>query len=402
MASFKGKIGPCEYYEYKGHTYIRFTELGREIFYLVEQLVMQGKYQNICKATLKDETRPIAKVKLGKTRLFAVVSWFFNLIIKKWLGAWLAAVHAYHHAQSAKVGVSQMDHSTASIALMFLGLKTALFDTENFDFSHQQTIDMAHFKCIAREFYRYSSNSLGMRMIKNICYSLLNSYYIVGGILIQVLSAFPSGCLVTAEGNSPHQAKVYDISAYRAHLRLGGQPMACLEFARMFPNATYGDDCILGKADPSSPVTAYDIVLEQAKMGYTLTNSDKTPITDDLDFVEQPINFLKRTFILRDGWWFAALDKDVICEIPQWIEGDPSDLELLRSAIKSSQIEMSLHGRAAFDEWRSRLASALESVQYSSAFLLSYDTAISSHATRSSVLRPWYTALASSAVTRMG
>nr|AET06141.1 polyprotein [Feline picornavirus] len=249
-------------------------ERGQSLSPLIEALDIHG-YGHPYVTYLKDELRPIEKVKLGKTRLIECSSLNDTIRFKTVFGRFM---QVYHRNPGTITGCAvgcNPDEHWSQFYHEFKQEPIMAFDYSNYDASlHPLWFDAL--KMIFRKL-GYSEEDLGL--IDHVCFSK----HIYKSTLYEVEGGMPSGCSGTSILNSIINNLIIKTLVLRTYKGVDLDQLKIL---------AYGDDVIVTypfQLDAS-------IVAEEGKLfGLTMTPPDKTSTFNETTW--DTVTFLKRRFV---------------------------------------------------------------------------------------------------------
>jgi len=323
----------------------------------------------VFKDTLKvNETRPIDKVKAGKTRIFQVGPMDLVLLTRKYVGRFLELCHTTFIDGEISIGMN--------------------CESTDWDLAFKRMMKFKHF--INGDYSNYDS-TLPFWICEMIC-DVINEWYddceenkrIRRALLIACFAGYhisedivhffrqgnPSGCSLTSEFNCLANM----ILIRYAYLKAFGTLVSfhddiCAKF--------YGDDNLVGVSDfASSKLNMITYETYMAELGITYTSTTKKDIKMPVVF-QSDLSYLKRTFKNDAKYGLIALmDKDVIYNICRYCEGDISPTNLLNQADSTMNFMWS-YGRTEFNKVRNELlrlnAQVEEAYRFDGSRLKSYD-----------------------------
>jgi hypothetical protein len=294
----------------------------------------------IAYACLKDETRPIKKIQEGKTRAFICLPMDYNLLIKKYFGAFIAAQHLKAGTITSCVG---LDPAT-QWRKVYDKLKEKNSFWEDFDYAnwdqHLHPDFIAAVSTIVNHYYGVDNNSEEGLVRRVLLYDLVHTTIIVKDKLFVKSSGQCSGCAITAELN----CIVHDILMYYVWNQMNPDTNLT-EYRSYVASIMYGDDIVIS-VDPLCPINfnGTNIQPYMQQLGMNITPGDKESTT----FIEKKPNdifFLKRNFV-KDGEYIKApLRRDIVENIIQWIHKSDDDHQATILNCETALQESYMHGR---------------------------------------------------------
>lgn len=304
--------------------------------------------------TLKDETRPIAKVLEGKTRVFAAAPMDFIIVFRMYFLTFLAHMMRNRIDNESAVGIkAQSDEWTLLYhRLIKHGPRVIAGDFSNYDGSLNPRILWAVYDII-EHFYASAGATEPEQQVRRCLWSnIVNSYHLCGDIFYQLNHSQPSGNPSTAILNSMYNSIACRYVFYRLY-----EPS--VEFNDYVSMIAYGDDNVL---NPSALVPLYnqDNMAEIfSEIGMTYTDEDKTGDLGDKT-IDQ-VGFLKRKFAYDEEMRFcyAPLSLTSILECFNWTKKSDYELDIIVQNANSAYVELAMHPKPVFNYWSRRIANAI-------------------------------------------
>jgi len=315
-----------------------------------EQKLLNGiKPQTIAYACLKDETRPLSKIKDGNTRAFLCLPLDYNLLIKKYFGSFIAAQHQRAGAITSCVGI---DPATQWIDLYNkLMAKNNLwedFDYKNWD-QHLHPELIYSVATIVNYWYGDSDDSKIGKLRIMLLHDLIFTDIIVKDRLFRKSTGQCSGCAITAELN----CIVHDVLMYYVWLLIckdKGIETDLYHYRSNVASIMYGDDIVKSVTNEYASIFNGETIKPyMIDLGMNITPGDKL----STQFVLKPpqeIYFLKRSFV-KDGHYVKApLRQDIIENIIQWIHKSDNNVNATLNNCETALKESYMHGGKYFKE----------------------------------------------------
>lgn len=308
------------------------------------ELAKQGIiYSNIVIDTLKDETRPLAKVKEGKTRMFEMHCMDLNLAIRKYYGHFIAHCTLSHDSEIS-VGINCNSVEWDRMVNMLRTVNELLDAFMNGDFSDYDASLLLQWILTladsANAFYNGTDEENLIRLV--LLVSTVCRYDLIENFLILVEQGNTSGNALTALINCYVNMMLSRLTFLRTNIAdtLEG-------YLKYIKAKYYGDDNLknIHKSikDRYNMFTFSEIV---KKIGMTYTSADKLSEMKELYTIDE-CSYLKRSFYKDNnlGIWKNQLDYDVIITIPMFSESDPDNMRDQMNRFNSSLLELSNYGR---------------------------------------------------------
>jgi len=337
---------------YKGRMY---EELRSATLSLIDSASRGERQPVIWIDCLKDELRPIEKVKAGKTRVFSVCPQHYSLAMRMYFLGFVAWIMKNRLDNEISVGINVFSDEWHKLALLLQTKGTAVIagDFSNYDGSLSSEI-LWKFCDMANEFYG-DSNQL---IRKTLFVEIVNGVHIYNGNVYQWNKSLPSGNPFTAVINS-----VYNIISMRMvwrHITGLGMP----EFNLHVFMQAYGDDNVLNKSEYAGEIGfTMENIMKAYKDVLSMTYTDELKSLDSSEKTLFDINYLKRKFVhcAVMNRYIPPLTLETILEMVNWVKmGAEVELQLVER-VEVAFMELSLHGKEVFNKWVPVIYNALRS-----------------------------------------
>lgn len=328
--------------------YLFNTEGAREIKEICEKK-LQKLQQNerpefIYMDVLKDELRSQEKVEKLSTRMVSCCPLDLAIITRMFFGAFAAFMMENKIMSGSAVGINPFSRDWADLA-RFLGNGRGYCvagDFSSFDATQSSRISQSIVDII-NDWYGDSYSQIR----ENLWREVINSRHLHGEYVVEFTHCLPSGHPMTSIANS-----MFVNLAFRMCWVLQNQ--AALSSIDAFDDCValvaYGDDNICQVRGEGLNV-GFDFQAIQEGMnqlGLTYTPEDKN--SDSYTYKHlTDCTFLKRSFDLREGIWYAPLDLNTVLEMPMWYRNGPDVIGRQRENIENTLKELSIHGDHTFE-----------------------------------------------------
>jgi len=332
-----------------------FVKTTNGIHYTVDETVEYAVNQRIALARegvvpftlfadqLKDERRPIEKADAGKTRLFNVAPFDFNLALRMYTSSFMAHIMENHTLGEISVGINVHGDEWGMMytQIMNNGKNWIGGDYGNYDKTLSYQLLMACCEIINEWYDDGSENALIRETLFSTCFS---AYHVTGVDVYRVKQGNPSGIALTAIINSMVNALMFRI----VYIENGGDitnylNKVCVKF--------YGDDNIGTVSDDVAHILNMKVLEKTfARYGIEYTTPSKKAVVSE--FLEnEDITYLKRGFRLDGGRVYAPLAMVSIQEMIMWIRESFDDQEAMEANWIAATCEMFHHGRGAYEKF---------------------------------------------------
>lgn len=293
--------------------------------------------------TLKDETRPIEKVKMGKTRVFQIGPVDLTILMRQYFGSFIDFCHSSYIKNEIAVGCNPNSSEWVMKLRKFqkIGSRGWDGDFENYDASlWSQMVDMVC-EIINTWYHGNEKDNLVRRVLMK---TLVFSHHIVENLVFMLYGGNPSGNVLTT---------ILNCVVFMIMIRLFYREQVNKDLSDFSYNVavwTFGDDnlTIFRKHINKSMEDARLFFL---KYNMKYTSADKTEIKNEMILLKD-MSFLKRKWVEVENEIMAPIDKKVILEIPRWSEGDASNMENQLQRFNAALLEISNYGKNEFRTMR--------------------------------------------------
>lgn len=313
-------------------------------------------------ACLKDELRPMPRVVAGKTRSFIVLPAEYNLILRMYFGAFIAAQHRQAGVESSCVGINPYEDWD----LIYNRLLAMNDYWEDFDYSDwDRTLAPQWFEAYAQRVSNWYNDgpvnrSLRIKLMKQLAFSHVQ----IGGEVYATGGGNKSGCAITAEINTDvHQMMMAFtwITLSRTH----APHLASVHC--MFENNAfcfYGDDQVKATKPGIEWFNGNEIQHIMLDIGMTITPAVKEATTFELRHPSE-VMFLKRNFgeSIRAGKRLCPLDLNSINKMLFYVHKSDDHVKATQLNLETAVKELFFHGSDIFRLQSSRI---MESIQNNS------------------------------------
>ncbi|APG76712.1 hypothetical protein 1 [Beihai shrimp virus 1] len=328
--------------------YIIDPELRRAVNNMITACKSGRKPDAIWQAMLKDERRPLAKVKAGKTRQI-YASWIVLLIVMRmYFGGVLAWTHANRITNGCAIGVNPYSMEWQKIAdhLQEVGCDIVSGDHENYDGQNNAMMVYGLLDIID---FHYDTQTDEERMVRTTLWdTIANADVLINGEVVRLDHSQPSGGFLTTWINCWSNIDYHIYIFNESKTRKGRHDLDFLKDVRIM---TFGDDVLYSVSPAARDVfnfgTVRSLFQEIFHMNYTL----ETKSTEDVGYrTIYDVEFLKRTFRENEyGVITAPLNLKSIHEMVNWIRGKET-IAATATNVQFAIRELYFHGEEVFDE----------------------------------------------------
>nr|UNY41973.1 MAG: polyprotein 1 [Picornavirales sp.] len=327
-------------------TYVISEEVRKDVIRLINHCKLGQRGDVVFIATLKDERRPLAKVNVGKTRVFEAAPMHYVIAVRMYFMSFVSSVMENRIQNEVSVGVDPFSLEWSKIAesLQKFGNNIFAGDFTNFDGSLQQEV-LWKICDIINDWYDDGPENAQIRQVlwEEVC----NSRVLVGDELIQQTHSQPSGNPLTVIVNSLYNQIVMRM-AYLVCKAEEGLPPTC-DFRENVSLQCYGDDNVLNVSQRVSSWYNQERVTPALKtVGMTYTDEAKSGISRKFTTLDN-VSYLKRRFVRGDVHYWAPLELSVVKEMVNWIHGKERKKATAEN-VSTSLRELAQHGPKVYTE----------------------------------------------------
>lgn len=306
---------------------------------------------------LKDERRPLEKVRQLKTRLIFASPVDYLIVARQYFTAFARWVMVNRIDNGVAVGINAyQEWDLLARHLLAHSNNFVAGDFSGFDGSEVSDILWVVYDVIEKWYTNQGGTSEHTKIRKVLWYEVVNSFHISGKTIYEWTRSLPSGHPLTTIINS-----LYCQSAFRlAWYEHNGQSLSSFRtFDENVKLVSYGDDSIGNVVDGNPGFNQNTIPEYMSRYGLTWTHETKVDgIFPDYRQITE-IDFLKRSFRFEEsvGQWVAPLSLDSVIEPCCWTKEGPYELTTQRSNISNAFRELPLHGKEVFNNFAPKLIS---------------------------------------------
>jgi hypothetical protein len=276
--------------------------------------------------SMKDERRPIEKVKEKKTRIFSTGMFDHNICVRMYFGAFLIHVSENHMDKNVSVGINldnKRNSTTFYTLLERFGSHWIAGDYSAYDKTLPYAACMAAIEVINKW---YNDSDEDKRVRRVLAAGLFSGFRLAGSNLYRADHGMPSGTPLTAVGNSVINSFLMRcVFALANHIHGTGD---LLLYDQHVIERYYGDDNLLrvtAKAGQFFNLATISMYMK-VSFGMTYTNADKSEITEYFT-PEERVTYLKRRFERRGPDVFAVMPLEGLRQMVLWSKHDVTDHE---------------------------------------------------------------------------
>lgn len=327
-------------------------------------------------AYLKDE--PLKKKKIyevPKTRVFFSCPFDYLLAYRMYFSAAMLRVQEFHHLHPIKVGISNNCQDWHRLAHSLQKVSNTGFasDVANFDSSIAREFLVGVnvvYSILYTECSPTGENVDRDNMIREVLHRSVEGAYVLSrNKLYKLRGAQVSGCPGTAFENSLILWALYYLVWEDLANKYCPSYANYTSFRKYVGLAVYGDDnvCTVSHKCPWFNFNSFKVSAQ--KFGFEITDIAKSgdQVPDFVPFTE--LEFLKRNFVLTQGWWTGVLAKESIFKAFHWVRSHKpyrvtaahvpqlggewpvnDDMEVLQDLLEGMWGELALHGKDFYNK----------------------------------------------------
>lgn len=325
---------------------------------LVEKLdaaVRRGELPlNVVAACLKDETRDIERVKLGKTRLFYIGSLSHLIWTVMNIGALVTQMKMQRSDSDVAIGtnVHSFDWKMIMVKLgRFPGGKFGGGDYGNYDTSVNSWFGWMLGEACA-PYYGYKKDSFEDLCLRFTCMSAVGPLLVCGSNVFHLSYLNSSGNWITGFLNSFVNVTILNVCMLVCKDRSDNEEFKNTPLSSSISKVVYGDDnlwCIPAKFAPYFDMKILkDLIFDLFGMDYTLPSKGAI----EFPFLElDELSFLCRGFSFNGSNFRAPLEVDSIYSMVNWIRKPSNSLVHDPSELKTPMEQFLVNLETACQEW---------------------------------------------------
>lgn len=323
-------------------------ELKERVEYIIDQARRNVRCLHVYTDNLKDELRPIEKVKKGKTRLFSGSPIDYMLCVRQYFATFVAWIVHNRVINGIAVGINVYDEDWGRIVhyLSQVGSNFIAGDFSAFDASLS-----ADLLGVVGELIQawYSDEHGTTRLV--LWQEVVNSRHVSGDVIYEWSHGLPSGHPLTTIINCLANRILF----YAAFAKL----CPGLEFSDHVRLVVYGDDNVLSVSDDVVGVFNQHTLTEYFRcVGMTYTGEDKEAELVPKFRSLSDVSFLKRKFVQNErfpGKWVAPLELRVVLDMAYWTINSIMRDKISTDKTETALNELSLHGKKVFLHWAAKI-----------------------------------------------
>ncbi len=314
---------------------------------------------------LKDEKRPLAKIKACKTRLFSAGPVDLMIAMKMYYGSFVEWFMTYRFRDGGAIGVNATSPEWHVLALHLMRYGPTIIDGDfsNYDGTLNREILWQANREINHWYDPHEPLSVGNQIRAAFMLTIVGALHLVMGFFYFVFGCNPSGNYLTSILNCLYGLLFFRYAYYV--LKPHSFPLSKYPFYKHVTCVTFGDDNIMGVGKEVQSFFHPAAITDVARsIGMEYTSADKSgPNTSFKTLTEA--SFLKRSFVWdeRENMYLGPLDLATILEIPNWSWKKATPREMADSCEQAIR-ELALHPRDVFEHWATVIENAAIKCNY--------------------------------------
>lgn len=312
---------------------------------------------------LKDARIPIEKVPIpGKTRIFSMSPIDYTIDFRIYFYDFISSFQLNRFSCANMIGINVFSDEWNCLAHTLLRHNN-ICTGDYSNFGPGLNMQVAEACCdVILEWYDYywpATDQGDKNIRKCMLAELINAFHLCKDLIYRVGAGIPSGSPLTVVLNS--LVNIFYIFAAWDMLSVNWDP-----FLQSFQNFqenvvlyTYGDDFIFSVSELYKDLFNTKTVSEiLGKYKIKLTDAFKKEEVTAYTTLQEA-SFLKNRFIRFDNRYWAALDKDSIHDMCNWVRDSPDLKQATVDNCEAALLHMQAWGRRDFHDFRSRLIKIL-------------------------------------------
>lgn len=302
--------------------------------------------------TLKDERRPIEKVRQGKTRLFAAGELAYLILFRQFFMGFAAHMMRNRVGVESCVGINpySRDWDRLASGLRSQGEHVVAGDFTNYDgtlSSHVLWECLDFINAFYSEGCEHRRSDDAIRRL--LWLDIVHSVHVSDGTLYMWSHSQPSGCPITAVLNSLY----HSIAARYVFMKLARRQReghSLLDFSRYVAHFNFGDDDVYNIHPLIIEWYNQETMTEGFReLGMCYTDELKTGAIVKSRTLDD-VQFLKRKFRFDRGQmrFRAPLALDTILEMARWVKGSRNHWHLTAETLQEAMMEAAEHDRDVY------------------------------------------------------
>lgn len=294
---------------------------------------------------LKDERTSLKKYEEGNTRIFSILPIHYNIALKMLYGSFVHYVQSRCHLAPVKMGISPLPEDWGRLYDFLVENHGEIIagDYSGWD-------KRAHYE-VFRQLVDWVNDWYDdewRHVREDITLRVFSCEHYLEGDVYTTTAGMPSGCYLTTCFNS-----LANLLYWYLFLQKNVIPEELADHQWWFRPAIYGDDHVISVyGHPHINMQSFSDWVTPLGLAYTDT-SKKRPLTPYVPWEE--VTFLKRHFVVREGYVWGPLPLELIYEMIQWYRNTAYSKSLPKKErwgqiLDTVANELFYHGRVVYEE----------------------------------------------------
>lgn len=333
------------------------AELRERLDHRRREAMCGRRVESIWQACLKDELRPLDKIRKGKTRLFVFGPLDMVILSREMMLSFCGVLYRNHHRLAFAPGVDPFSLEWTSLMDSLLNVSPNIFggDFSNYDGTLSADVIEQVLDLINRLYDDGETNAMVRRVLFE---EYVHTDILCLNSVVQKRRGNPSGNPLTTVINS----LVNEILMAYHWLKLAPPDKRDLFFYRDAVRAKfYGDDNLVAVHPSASGffnMLSVSSSMKEIGMEYTLPDKSGVAQKEFLDF--ESITFLKCGFRREGGFFYPTMDPDTIYELTNWVSAGGDSLLLCQESCTDALRMAFFYGKEWFDRFRGEIQRAVQ------------------------------------------
>lgn len=331
-------------------------ELRKDVEQVIELARKGVRSSHVFVDTLKDERLIHSKVEIGKTRLVSAAPLVLTIATRMYFLDFSMFLMENRIRCHTAPGVNPYSEEWDLLSKMLLskGDNIIAGDFSGYD-SRQLTMVLMKICGAINVWYNDGEENAMIRT--TLFQEVVNSIHVSGDTIYQWVSKLPSGHPLTTILNSLQAV----ILVHMCWVLLHEDGLRSTElFWEKVYICSFGDDNIMSVSADSKWFNQSAIAQTMLLLNQVYTDEAKTSGSDVFFRTLGEVSFLKRSFRYDKDLkrYLAPLSLDSLLETPYWYHENKERINVQRTIIDNTILELSLHSREIFDEWAPKVLQA--------------------------------------------
>nr|YP_004940021.1 unnamed protein product [Chocolate lily virus A] len=329
----------------------------------IEEAAYRGDYLTTTITCAKDEKTKLDKVFVNpKTRIFEMLNFCLNLVIRKYFFFWMQWMMSLHSDLPCKVGINPFSYDWDIMAMKHSAYANHFCgDYSGFDTNTNVELVVR----IGDMISDMADDGPRNRVIRrNLLRCVLNRQVIVGRDLYKVKGGTPSGFALTVMINSVVNEIYLKMAWFGLSRKYDPLLARDADLRHHVCMSVYGDDNVVSFSH--NVANWYNLVTISSYLrpfGIKLTDGQKTGVMVPFTSFDK-IDFLKRKWVQGDkGWFRCPLDPVSIESQLYYLKRSDDPIDALRVNVDNALREAFQHGTDYFVRIKCAIVSSLQEAQ---------------------------------------